>query len=375
MDKVLDSCTGPRFPRIPRFWGTIRQDPDKVPKNLDSWESWACAWILHFVHQDSWESWASAGLVSFLHHWSHKTCTGPRFPRIPMNKVQDSCTGPRFPRILRFSGTIKQDPDKVPKSLGILGNLGPVHESCTLFIGILGNLGPVQVWWAFSIFEVTNPAQAQDSQESRWTKCRIHAQAQDSQESQDFQELSGKTMTKFQKILGFLGILGLCMNPALCSSGFLGILGLCRFYEGLVWNYVVYSKKMHFPCVFWWWTSEFVQRVFIFWSKFWKWRTGFWFCIIGCFLRTDDCNRKHFTYSVFKKHWYLQWFLHVPHFERWRWRYICDTPPPAGRPWEGGWPYIYIVHTYIYIYIYISLHGYQTTLYQFQQLHLLSISW
>ena len=125
-----------------------------------------------------------------------------------------------------------------------------MHESCTLFIGILGNLGPVQVWWAFSIFEVTKLAQAQDSQESRWTKCMIHAQAQESQESQDFKELSGKTLTKFQKILGFLGILGLCMNPALCSSGFLGILGLCRFYEGLMWNYVVYSKKNAFSLCF-----------------------------------------------------------------------------------------------------------------------------
>ena len=78
------------------------------------------------------------------------------------------------------------------------------------------------------------PAQAQDSQ--------VHAQAQGSQESRDFfgthrpkilknpkifLELSGKTLTKFQKIPGFLGILGLRTNPALCSSGFLGILGLC----------------------------------------------------------------------------------------------------------------------------------------------------
>ena len=118
-----------------------------------------------------------------------------------MNKVQDSCTGPRFPRIPRFLRTIKQDPDKVPKNLGILGNLGPVHESCTLFIGILGNLGPVQVLW--------------------------------------------RSYVK-----------------------------LCCLFE-----------KMHFLCVFWWWTSELVQRVFIFWWNFWKWRTGFWFCIIGCFFR------------------------------------------------------------------------------------------
>ena len=71
-------------------------------KSWDSWESWACAWILHFVHQDSWAFWAWERLVSFLHHWSHETCTGPRFPRILMNTVQGSCTGPRFPRIPRF---------------------------------------------------------------------------------------------------------------------------------------------------------------------------------------------------------------------------------------------------------------------------------
>ena len=40
------------------------------------------------------------------------------------------------------------------------------------------------------------------------------------------------------------------MNPALCSSGILGILGLCRFYEGLMSNYVVYSKKCIFPVFF-----------------------------------------------------------------------------------------------------------------------------
>ena len=138
----------PKIPKNPKIFRDYQARPwQSSKKSWDSWESWACAWILHFVHRDSWESWACAGLVSFLHLWSHKTCTGPRFPRIPMNKVQDSCTGPRFPRIPKFLGTIRQVPDKVPKSLGILGNLGPVHESCTLFIGILRNLGPVQVLW------------------------------------------------------------------------------------------------------------------------------------------------------------------------------------------------------------------------------------
>ena len=59
-------------------------------------------------------------------------------------------------------------------------------------------------------------------------------------------------------------------------------------------------------------------------------RTGFWLCILGWFLKTD----------VFKKHWYLQWFLHVSHFERRRWRYICDTRLPPGRSGGGG-PYIF----------------------------------
>ena len=44
-------------------------------------------------------------------------------------------------------------------------------------------------------------------------------------------------------------------------------------------------KQWNCPCVFWWWTSELVQRVLIFWWNFWKWRTGFWFCTMWCFLR------------------------------------------------------------------------------------------
>ena len=317
----------PKIPKNPKIFRNYQARPWQSSKeSWDSWESWACAWILRFVHQDSWESWACAGLVSFLHLWSHKTCTGPRFPRIPMNKVRDSCTGPRFPRIPRFLGTIRQDPGKVPKNLGILGNLGPVHESCTLFIRILGNLGPVQVWWAlpaqaqdsqdswwtkcripaqaqdsqesqdfwgtirqdpdkvpknlgilgnlgpvhesctlfirnlgnlgpvqvwwaFSIFGVTKPAQAQDSQDSWWTKCRIHAQAQDSQESQDFWE-SIRQEPVHESCTLFIGILG---NLGPVQVLWRSYVKLCCLFE-----------KMHFPCVFWWWTSELVQRVFIF---------------------------------------------------------------------------------------------------------------
>ena len=201
MNKVQDSCTGPRFPRIPRFWGTTRQDPDKVPKNLGILGNLgpvheSCTMFIRNLG----ESWACAGLVSFLHLWSHKTCTGPRFPRFLMNKVQDSCTGPRFPRIPRFFGTIKQDPDKVPK----------------------------KSW---------------DSWESWACAWILHFVHRDSWESWA------------------------------CA----GFMTLCQI--------MLFIQKMHFPCVFWWWTSELVQRVFIFWWNFWKWRTGFWFCIIGCFLR------------------------------------------------------------------------------------------
>ena len=316
----------PKIPKNPKIFRNYQGRPwQSSKKSWDSWESWACAWILHYVHQESWESWACAGLVSFLHLWSHKTCTGPRFPRFLMNKVQDSCTGPRFPRIPRFLGTIRQDPGKVPKNLGILGNLGPV-----------------QVWWAFSIFEVTKPAQAQDSQDPWWTKVQDSCTGPRFPRIPRFFGTIKQDPDKDPKNLGILGNLGPVHESCTLFIRILGNLGpvqvLWRSYVKLCCLF----EKMHFPCVFWWWTSELVQRVFIFWWNFWKWRTGFWFCIIGCFFKTDDCNRNYFTYSVFKKHWYLQWFLHVPQVERWRWRYICDTPPPAGRPWEGGWPYIYI---------------------------------
>ena len=84
------------------------------------------------------------------------------------------------------------------------------------------------------------------------------------------------------KFLGFLGILGLCMNPALCSSGFLGILGLCRWRSYVKFCFV--PKKCMFP-VFFDGESQNSCRgyLFIFWWKFWKWRTGFRFCSIGFF--------------------------------------------------------------------------------------------
>ena len=136
----------PKIPQDPKIFRNYQARPwQSSKKSWDSWESWACAWILHFVHQESWESWACAGFVTSKMEKAHQTCTGPRFPRFLMNIVQDSCTGPRFPRIPRFFGTLSGSCLIVPKNLGILGNLGPVHESCTLFIRNLGDLGPVQV--------------------------------------------------------------------------------------------------------------------------------------------------------------------------------------------------------------------------------------
>ena len=119
---------------------------------------------------------------------------------------------------------------------------------------------------------------------------------------------------------------------------------------------IMLFKKMYFPCGFWWWTSEFVQRVFIFWSNFWKWGTGFWFCIIGCFFKTGDCNRNYFTYSVFKKHWYLQWFLHGHNLQDEDEDTYVILPLLQVGPGRGGDIYIYIhinIHVSYIIYIHI----------------------
>ena len=69
------------------------------------------------------------------------------------------------------------------------------------------------------------PARAQDSQESRWTKCRIHAQAQDSQESPRlFGTLSGSCLI-VPKNLGILGNLGPVHESCTLFIGILGNLG------------------------------------------------------------------------------------------------------------------------------------------------------
>ena len=260
----------------------------------------------------------------FYNDWREQNLHRPKIPKIPDEQSAGFMHRPKIPKNPKIFRNYQARPWQSSKKSN------------------LGNLGPVQVWWAFPIIEVTKSAQVQDSQDSWWTKCRIHAQAQDSQESQDILRTIKQDPDRVPKHLGILGNLRPVHESCTLFIGILGNLGpvqvLWRSYVKLCCLF----EKMQFPFVFWWWTSELVQRVFIILWNFWKWRTGFWFCIIGCSFKTDDCNRNYFTYSVFKKHWYLQWFLHVPQVERWRWRYICDTPPPAGRPWEGGWPYVYI---------------------------------
>ena len=82
MEKAQQTCAGPRLPKNPdeKKSGTHAQaqGPPKNPKIFGnfvravpdvfqkSWESWARAWILHFVHQDSWGSWACAGCLQAL---------------------------------------------------------------------------------------------------------------------------------------------------------------------------------------------------------------------------------------------------------------------------------------------------------------------
>ena len=135
--------------------------------------------------------------VSFLHLWSHKTCTGPRFPRIPMNKVQ-----------------------------------------------------------AFPIFEVTKPAQAQDSQDScagpRFPRIPR------------FLGTIRQDPGKVPKNLGILGNLGPVHESCTLFIRILGNLGPVQVLWRSYVKFCCLFEKMRFPCVFWWWTSEFVQRVSIF---------------------------------------------------------------------------------------------------------------
>ena len=233
----------------------------------------------------------------------NKTCTGPRFPRILMNKVQDSCTGPRFPRIPM---------NKVQDS-----RAGPRFPRIPRFFGTF-------------------------------------------------------RLTKFQKISGFLGILGLCVpkksrdswDPWACAwilhfvhqdsweswacAGFMK--ALCRIMFIL--------EKMHFACVCWWWTSEFLQRVFIFWWNFWKWRTGFWFCILGCFLKQMialEINL-HILYSTNTGIYSGFCMCHNLKDEAEN-TYVTHPLPQVG---PGGGPYMHIyIYVYIYnIFIYIYTHTY-----------------
>ena len=57
----------PKIPKNPKIFRNYQARPwQSSKKSWDSWESWACAWILHFVHRDSWESWACASFMKVL---------------------------------------------------------------------------------------------------------------------------------------------------------------------------------------------------------------------------------------------------------------------------------------------------------------------
>ena len=172
---------------------------------------------------------------------------------------------------------------------------------------------------------------------------RIHAQAQDSQESQDSLGTIKQDPGKVPKNLGILGNLGpvheSCTKnhrdswESCACAGFMKVLCQIMLFIRknafslcfLMVNLRIGAEGLHFLVEF----LKMENRILV--LHYWVF-----------FLRQMIAIEISFTYSVFKKHWYLQWFLHVPQFERWRCRYICDTPPPAGRPWEGGWPYICI---------------------------------
>ena len=139
-----------------------------------------------------------------------------------MNKVQDSCTGPRIPRLF---GTLSGSCLIVPKNLGILGNLGPVHESCTLFIRNLGNLGPGNRL----VTSMMGKAHQTFPKIPSLNKVHETCTGPRFPRIPRFWGTIRQDPDKVPKNIGILGILGLCMNPALCSSGILGILGLCRF--------------------------------------------------------------------------------------------------------------------------------------------------
>lgn len=134
-----------------------------------------CAWILHVWFQTTWESWAWAGFVRFIHQDFWESCVCERAEFYTCNfKSLSKCPGPRFPRIKRknpapaqdskesrdFLGTIRQALDKVPKNLGNLGpgqvlytlsveflleNIEPMHELCTVFFKAFRDFGLSQV--------------------------------------------------------------------------------------------------------------------------------------------------------------------------------------------------------------------------------------
>ena len=106
----------PKIPKNPKIFRNYQARPwQSSKKSWDSWESWACAWILHFVHRDSWESWACAGFMKVLCEimlFIPKKCI---FPVVFGGEPQNSCRGSSF------SGRISEngEPDSGFALLGV----------------------------------------------------------------------------------------------------------------------------------------------------------------------------------------------------------------------------------------------------------------
>ena len=127
MNKVQDSCTGPRFPWILHL--VHRDSWQSSKKSLDSRESWACTWILHFVHRDSSESWACAGFVPFS-HFKINICTSKSLRTETLTLPKYNCRScSQFLPSRKWHVTSRLRNLKPHLRNGIRSNLSPVDGS------------------------------------------------------------------------------------------------------------------------------------------------------------------------------------------------------------------------------------------------------
>ena len=135
------------------------------------------------------------------------------------------------------------------------------------------------------------------------------------------------------KNLGSLGNLGPVHESCTLFIGIHGNLGpvqvLWRSYVELC---VFSKKKMHFPCVFLCWTSEFLQMVFIL-VEFPKMESRILVLHSWVFFETDDCNRNYFTYSdcIQKTLVFTVVFACATVWKMKIFRYIWSNTPPSPR--------------------------------------------